>query len=297
MKRGIIYKIENNINNKIYIGQTVNEKRRINEHRKGKNAEYMLIDAAILKYGYKQFSYDIVFEKIVDDKDYEQLKKELNLKEIEYIEKFNSRVPYGYNILKGGHSVCGKDNPMYGKHFTQDQLNKLSNSHKGIQNPMKGKHYTKRQKEIMAEKWRNTIQKKHNNGYIFQRKNIIVFKNGQNKGTYPNAKEIERAFGINYKRVHYALKRMRPLDSEWVFIYESKYNENILKEILKNETIKKQEHFKVKQLDNNNNVVAIFDSCEQASKIFGRHVWECCNGKRKTCKGYKFEYIIHTEQS
>ena len=162
---------------------------------------------------------------------------------------------------------------------------------------MKGKHYTKRQKEIRAEKWRNTIQKKHNNGYIFQRKNIIVFKNGQNKGTYPNAKEIERAVGINYKRVHYALKRMRPLDSEWVFIYESKYNENILKEILKNETIKKQEHFKVKQLDNNNNVVAIFDSCEQASKIFGRHVWECCNGKRKTCKGYKFEYIIHTEQS
>ena len=73
--------------------------------------------------------------------------------------------------------------------------------------------------------------------------------------------------------------------------------ENILKEILKNETIKKQEYFKVKQLDNNNNVVAIFDSCEQASKIFGRHVWDCCNGKRKTCKGYKFEYMIHTEQS
>ena len=56
----VIYKITNKINNKIYIGQSINYEKRIKEHiyaRKNEKKHLnQIIDIAIKKYGKENFS-------------------------------------------------------------------------------------------------------------------------------------------------------------------------------------------------------------------------------------------------
>lgn len=86
-----IYKIENLINHKIYIGQTNNPERRWNEHCNDIPNFKSLIHDAIIKYGKQNFSFEILgwFE------DY-------NEKEQYYIQYYRSLIPNGYNICIGG---------------------------------------------------------------------------------------------------------------------------------------------------------------------------------------------------
>ena len=83
-----IYKIENLINNKKYIGQSIHIEKRWLEHCQ--NSSESLIGKALKKYGKENFSFQIL----------EQC--ELNkLDELEqyYIQKYNTIVPLGYNII------------------------------------------------------------------------------------------------------------------------------------------------------------------------------------------------------
>ena len=98
-----IYKIENSINHKIYIGQSTKILKRWNEHI---NVECdSLIHQAIKKYGYNNFTFTIL----------ELCKKEeLDAKEIDYIIMYNSIAPHGYNKERGGKNCCdvqGENNP------------------------------------------------------------------------------------------------------------------------------------------------------------------------------------------
>lgn len=55
-----VYKIENNINHKIYIGQTNNLERRIKEHRHDKRMNHPIYNA-IHKYGWDNFSVETLY--------------------------------------------------------------------------------------------------------------------------------------------------------------------------------------------------------------------------------------------
>lgn len=88
-----IYKIENKINHKIYIGQTNNPERRFEEHCNNKQKYRSLIHDAIIKYGKKNFSFEIL-----------EWCNDYNDKEKYYIQYYRSLVPNGYNICKGGES-------------------------------------------------------------------------------------------------------------------------------------------------------------------------------------------------
>ena len=93
-----IYKIENKINKKVYIGQSINYEKRMLEHIWGRKNEkqhiQQVIDRAIKKYGKENFN----FEKIIDCENQE----EADELERYYIKKYNSLKPNGYNVLKGG---------------------------------------------------------------------------------------------------------------------------------------------------------------------------------------------------
>ena len=89
-----IYIIKNDINDKIYIGQAKNSKSRFQSHCKPSSAhkENDLVAKAIQKYGKEHFFFEILESQI----------ENYNEREIYYIEKYQSLVPKGYNILKGG---------------------------------------------------------------------------------------------------------------------------------------------------------------------------------------------------
>jgi group I intron endonuclease len=87
-----IYKIENLINGKVYIGQSVHIERRWREHKQDADR---LVGKAILKHGEENFIFSILEEPLVS---------QLDEREIYYIQKFNSLVPNGYNLLSGGYA-------------------------------------------------------------------------------------------------------------------------------------------------------------------------------------------------
>lgn len=91
-----IYKIQNKINNKIYIGQTVKcLSDRIAEHIKTKSC----IGNALRKYGLESF-----IISIIDEAD---IKEILNEKEKYWIKTLDCKAPKGYNLTDGGEGGCG----------------------------------------------------------------------------------------------------------------------------------------------------------------------------------------------
>lgn len=87
-----IYKIQNKLNGKIYIGQSVNITRRLWEHKTSKNAKPGNIDYYIQKEGIDNFEYDII-----EECDKESL-IEREIYWIKYYDSYNK----GYNLTLGG---------------------------------------------------------------------------------------------------------------------------------------------------------------------------------------------------
>jgi group I intron endonuclease len=88
----IIYKIKNNINNKIYIGLTTKDlSKRIAEHV-SENRSY--IQKALNKYGIQSFNVSVI--------DSAESREILCEKERYWIQHYNCKVPNGYNLTDGG---------------------------------------------------------------------------------------------------------------------------------------------------------------------------------------------------
>lgn len=101
-KYGIIYLITNQINGKIYIGQTIqNIKKRFETHAAPGKNRTTVISKAIKKYGKDNFSIEIIDDALS--------KEELNKKEIFYINSYSSLRPYGYNVAIGGCITSASD--------------------------------------------------------------------------------------------------------------------------------------------------------------------------------------------
>jgi len=92
---GIIYKCTNSINNKIYIGQTINIlDQRIIGHIHNAKYKPSYFHNALNKYGYNNFIWEVIDEAFSKD--------ELNLKEMKWIKYYNSFGENGYNLTSGG---------------------------------------------------------------------------------------------------------------------------------------------------------------------------------------------------
>jgi len=107
-----IYIIENNLNGKCYVGQSIDIKKRLRAHCRA-NDESMYIDRAIKKHGwnsFKKYYYLGIPEEMLD------------FGEVEMINRLNSISPSGYNLTSGGHK---------NKHFSTESKKKISKSSKG----------------------------------------------------------------------------------------------------------------------------------------------------------------------
>ena len=112
-----IYKITNTINNKIYIGQSINIQERIAEHKRlALNKEFLNkfqypLYLALNKYGIDNFKFEIIMECS---------EEQLNYWEQYWIEKLNTYInnpnSQGYNLTRGGDGH---------RLISNDQINKI----------------------------------------------------------------------------------------------------------------------------------------------------------------------------
>lgn len=136
---GVVYKITNKINMKIYIGETLKTPlQRLKQHfRSAKNVKSHSYNSpfynAIRKYGENVFFIEILGEY--------NTKEELHKKEIEFCEYFNAWSPFGY-VLRAGEGPNTVSVETKEKH----RKNKL-----GSLNPMFGKISPNRGKSISDE--------------------------------------------------------------------------------------------------------------------------------------------------
>lgn len=129
-----VYKIENKINKKIYVGQTNNLDRRMQEHKHDERNNHP-IHNAIKKYGWENFEVSVLYYGV-----------NYNEKEKEYIKLYKSnRKEYGYNITAGGQDSSGENNP-HSKLSQSDVYQIISD--------LKGNNSI----ECIAKKYRTTVK-------------------------------------------------------------------------------------------------------------------------------------------
>lgn len=120
-KGGVIYKITNKVNGKIYIGQTVREiqaRWRVHKHC-AKRGHGGAIYNAMRKYGISNFEISVVCSA--------NSVEELNQLEKLCVAEYNSLAPNGYNLRTGGDRY----------EYTDESRKKMSESHKGKPNGRK----------------------------------------------------------------------------------------------------------------------------------------------------------------
>lgn len=137
---GYIYLVKNNINNKLYFGQTI---RKFDERYRGGNiGKYTHnehLKNAIAKYGIENFT-------LVKEFDHASSQEELDKLEDMYIKLYNtSQSRFGYNKRMGGANGS----------LSKETRNKLSVSHIGkhigVKNSMYGKKHTEETKARMRD--------------------------------------------------------------------------------------------------------------------------------------------------
>lgn len=112
-----VYLITNTVNNKCYIGQAINLRNRLKSHISNyTNKRYdNPLYRAFNKYGLDKFTYQLL--DVLEENDYKEARKQLDILEIKYIETYNS-YNKGYNQTKGG------DGGILGYKFTEKQIEK-----------------------------------------------------------------------------------------------------------------------------------------------------------------------------
>lgn len=164
---GYIYKYENILNHKVYIGQTINlsDRRASHKHKSLyiKNKFYN----AVRKYGWDKFDYAVIAQ--VEANSLDKISELLDDLEIKYIEQYNSYY-HGYNSTLGGHSARGKIMPEsfidYCKHrtYSKETRQKMSDSAKRrvstLEWKQKKKLYCEQHKDKLIEQAKNAAMAK-----------------------------------------------------------------------------------------------------------------------------------------
>lgn len=203
-----IYKITNKINNKCYIGQSNNIKRRKNEHRCIEHETNESLKKAYIKYGLENFKFEILEECKLE---------ELNVKEKYWIDLLKPQ----YNRTSGGdgspnHKVSDKTKEILkqkGKEFWKNLDDEIKNkiitqNLKGpkighlVSEETRGKlrqhNLGKKQSKETVEKRKQTMIEKKKNGYVQtngnHRKKVICIETGE---IFESLKEAEDKYNLS----------------------------------------------------------------------------------------------------
>jgi group I intron endonuclease len=266
-----IYRIKNKITKKSYIGESKGKdvNWRWNEHKKTieKNKGCPALRDAVKKYGIENFEFSVLIICFDDERfKYEK----------EYIKKYNSVVPNGYNITNGG-----EGGGFQGKKHTEQMKTDLRNKSKQkyIDNPELKTQISERNKIIMknpeirdkikngllnSEKWKKAKEENRAGNYK-NNKHSEEMKNKISEGVkkhYANNQETKNKISEGMKKYH-----ANNLNT----IIHNQETKNKISEGLKKyheKTIEKDNKLgtKIKQYDMNNNLLNEYISVSAASR-------------------------------
>lgn len=255
VKMAYIYRILNKITQKCYIGESkcLNVNRRWNQHKKTieNNKGYCpVLRDAVIKYGIENFIFTVIVVCFDDDRfKYEK----------EYIQKYNSVVPNGYNVTNGGEGGGG----FQGKKHSEEVKNKIKNTlkQKYIDNPELKNQLSERNKIIMSNP---EIREKIKNGIS-------------------NSEKYQKA--IRAPRVTRVTRAPRLPTTDDV---KRKISEGLKKYHNDNKQIK------IKQYDINNNLLNEYTTISEASKetsVTRKAISLYLREKTKTAGGFIWKYV------
>jgi group I intron endonuclease len=264
-----IYKIENKINGKLYIGQTINYKRRTKEHRIDLNANRshnQHLQNAWSKYGQKQFVFDILLTCKQED---------LDEKEKYFIRiYFSNSGRYGYNLTDGGQNKTTVSqetrikmgNSRRGKKHSEESKAKIGLAQKGEKNHRYGKH----------------ISESH-------RKKLINFFTGRKV-----SKETRIKISLIHKGKKLSQKTKEKISQSHIGIKASEESKKATSKSWKNGKLSKRKKAVV-QTNMDGSIIGRYESARSAMRITGiksGNICTCCqpNSKLKTAGGFIWAY-------
>lgn len=268
-----IYKIENMINGKMYIGQSINIERRWARHRYA--TDDFAIHRAIRKYGIENFSFSILEECS---------EKNLDDKEIYWITKYNSLIPNGYNMIEGGSNGSGlaKGKPVLqfspqGKFLAEYRSAHVADDITGINYSSICACCRREQKIANGYQWRYKDDAKdiqQVNDFIHKQVGIIQYDiNGNKIAEFSSLKEASEKTGISKPIICKVCKGKGKTAGgyRWAYIGEP----------LSNKVLSKNK--RVQQFSLDGVLLREFNSITEASNTFN---WARAgiNGISKACK-------------
>jgi len=155
---GVIYGLELLLDNRIYIGQSRNMRKRINAHKSGKTS---FIDKAIQEYGWQNFVCVVLEECYSQDA--------LDEAEKRWILRLSTIFPNGFNRTFGGktHCQCIEDvskklsESSKGKKKSQEHRNNIAKARKGIKHPLEfGLNLSIARKKILYPNLERELEKR-----------------------------------------------------------------------------------------------------------------------------------------
>lgn len=262
---GYIYKITNTVNNKCYIGQTIQDdvQRRWELHRRlaKQDKGCTALKEAFKKYGIDKFKFEIIIICFNDDCiEYEK----------QYIKKYNALVPNGYNISEGGNG-----GPLF-----------------------KGKKHTEKTKELLREKSKEYYSNPEN-----KQKHGEIVKLGLEKSEKWQKALAEGRVGENLKkenRVEWVRHTgHKPFMSEEVKKKLSESSHKYFEENREKHNILMSEKLgkKVNQYDLSGNYINSYMSIREAvrqTEIPKSSIQACVLGKLKTAGGFIWRRVENT---
>lgn len=255
-----IYKITNTVNQKCYIGQSVNIERRFSDH---KNRVYYTqyetpLYKAFKKYGVDKFLFEVL----------EECSKELlDERERYYIALFKSAdKKYGYNFTFGGKGYTGThyedQRKLWNKHISEGKTGKK------IKSPS-AETLAKRSQSLRGiprtEVWLRRMSESLKGREISPETRAKI--SASLKGRHPSEEAIEKLRIASTGRVQTEEAR-------------KKISQRVSK--------------KVCQLDNEGHVISIYSSAREANSATGisfSNISSCCNGKRKKAGGFGWKFF------
>jgi group I intron endonuclease len=261
---GFIYKITNTKSKKIYIGETKLEdpekrwKAHIQSINRGKGCP--ALRDAIKKYGIDTFRFEVLI--ICFDEDRFEYEKE-------YIKKYNSQVPNGYNILPGG-----EGGGFLGKKHKKESIDKI--------------------KSTLNKRYENTEERERMSTIIKEHMKKVNMKEIMSKSeNYKKAVEEGRVGARAHKDGKVAEETKDKISKSLIEYYKTKEGNKVNIEKHR-ESMAKSVGRKVAQYSLDNKFIAEYNSISEAGRKSGvtkSNIQHVLSGKNSTAGGFIWSYV------